>query len=403
MATSQSQPLLSGEIFGRYRLEGECGAGAFGRVYKARDIRLERPVALKVLQEHRPNEQDWGALLQEARTASALNHPGICTVYDTGEERDRAYIAMEYLEGQTLGDALASGALPVVAALDYAAQIATALAHAHQRGVIHRDLKASNVMITAEGHVKLLDFGLARRRTPNEMEQLTQSRESLGAIGGVAGTLPYVAPEVLRGKPATAQSDLWAFGVLLYQLLSCELPFKGQTPFELSLVIMTADPAPLAADVPARVRAVVGRCLERDCARRYREAQTLLGDLKTVRRGFDFVSRRLAGRRWAIAVACVAVTLGLVAGWSFRQHPKTTPAPRALAHAPSAAPASKPEPPPGHSVAGNPGVVVWANKKSKVYHCPGDRWYRKSRNGIAMTQQEAEAAGYRPADGRSCP
>lgn len=184
-----------GKILGHYRVEEKLGEGSFGAVFRGEDLRLHRKVALKI--PHLRGDADgeaWGRLLREGRAASALNHPNICAIYDIGEEEGLHYIALEYVEGRTMSDLIREGPLAPLTALSYAGQIAASLAHAHNRGFIHRDLKSSNVMITVEGQAKLLDFGLARRLDSQTIEAMTQSRQSLADIGSAAGTLCYMAP-----------------------------------------------------------------------------------------------------------------------------------------------------------------------------------------------------------------
>jgi len=279
---------VPGEIFGQYRVEEKLGEGGFGAVFRGEDLRLHRKVALKI--PHRHGDEDaetWGRLLREARAASALNHPNICAIYDIGEVDDRNYIALEYVEGRRLGDVIRDGPLPALAALTYAGQIGTALAHAHSRGIIHRDLNASNVIITPEGQAKLLDFGLARRFDSQTIEALTQSRQSLADTGHAAGTLCYMAPEVLRGKPASVRSDLWSLGALLHQSLCGKLPFQAETPFELSLAIMLEEPQPLPPEVPAAARAVAAKCLQKEPANRFETAQQVVATLEEARAAIE--------------------------------------------------------------------------------------------------------------------
>src|SRR3989344_163280 len=170
---------MIGQTLGHYRIEAELGAGGMGVVYRARDH-----------------------LLREARAASSLNHPHICHIYEVGEAEGRAYIAMELVEGRPLSGMVPAEGLPVEAALRYGAQVAAALAHAHERGIVHRDLKSANIVVTAEGRAKVLDFGLAGRLPDQELAEATRSRAPLTATHAVAGTLPYMAPEALRGEPA---------------------------------------------------------------------------------------------------------------------------------------------------------------------------------------------------------
>jgi len=268
-------------VFGRYRIEELIGTGAMGAVYRARDLQLDRPVAIKVLTKPMTEDSSLGELLLEARTISALNHPNICTLYEVGEEEGHGYICMEYVEGRTLNSLVPAGGLPPATAAYYGAQIADALEYAHERRVVHCDVKTNNIAITPDGRVKLLDFGLAQHLRPDEVSRLTTSRSSLADLGPIAGTLPYMAPEILHGKAATPRSDVWSLGVVLHEMLSGKMPFSGQTAFELSMAIMQDWRLVLPARVPKRVRAVVAHCLETDPARRYDSADKLAADLRS--------------------------------------------------------------------------------------------------------------------------
>jgi len=275
---------MVGQMLGRYLIEARLGEGGMGVVYRARDIRLERTVALKLLRERfRNDETAWGRMLSEARIASALNHPNICTVYEVGEEDDQAYISMEYVEGKPLSSLVSGSGLPYEEVLRYGVQITDALAHAHERGVVHRDIKSSNIVITPDGRAKVLDFGLAKRLPPEELQKMVSSLVPRTEAGVVTGTLAYLAPEVLRGRPANVTSDIWALGVVLYEMMTGELPFKGATAFELSLAIMTEPPKPFPPEASAVVGAIAYRCLKRDPRKRYQEAREVLADLKAER------------------------------------------------------------------------------------------------------------------------
>jgi len=244
-----------------------------GEVYKARDSRLDRTVAIKVLPPAMLADGTARArLLREARLASQLNHPHICTVHDVGESDGHVYIAMELVEGQPLSAKLASGPLPTEQVLRFGSQIADALAHAHAPGVVHRDLKSLNVVITPEGRAKVLDFGLAKRLEEHELDEATRSRVSMTAPGMVVGTLGYMAPEQLRGEAADPRSDIWALGVMLYEMAAGVRPFQGETGFSLTSAILKEAPRPLPATVPAEVGATIARCLEKEPGRRYQHA-----------------------------------------------------------------------------------------------------------------------------------
>jgi len=263
---------MIGQMLGHYRIEQKLGEGGMGVVYRARDTRLERPVALKLLAEHGPSDTVDARLMAEARAASALNHPNVATIYEVGEAGGRGYIAMEFVEGRPLSNQIPPEGLPTETVLRYGAQVASALAHAHERGVVHRDLKSANVVITPEGQAKVLDFGLARRLGNADLAEVTRSTGSLSAAGEIAGTLHYMAPEVLRGEPTDGRSDIWALGVVLYEMAAGKLPFEGRTGFELTSAILRESPAPLPAHVPPGIRGVVQRCLAKDPSHRYRSA-----------------------------------------------------------------------------------------------------------------------------------
>lgn len=218
---------MIGQTLAHYGFEGLLGEGGSGVVYRGRDLRLERPVAIKVLADAlRDDELAWGRLLREARLASQLNHPHISAIYDLGEEDGRAYIVMELVEGLPLAELIPEGGMPREQVERYAKQICDALAYAHEHGTLHGDLKGANIMITPEGNIKLLDFGLGRRVPHNGALEVSKSSLPLAQIGVTAGTLPYLAPEVLRGGPTSVQSDIWALAVLLYQMLTGDLPFS---------------------------------------------------------------------------------------------------------------------------------------------------------------------------------
>jgi serine/threonine protein kinase len=267
-------------MFGRYLIQSEIGRGGMGVVYRARDIRLDRPVAIKVLGQELPlNPLAWGRVLREARNASALNHPCICTIYDVGEQNDQPYIAMEYLEGCTLDMMLMPAGLTPALVACVTGRIAGALAHAHERGIVHRDIKSSNIIITYQGTPKILDFGLAKRIRPGVMRGTSTSHSSSMELGRLAGTLHYLAPEVLRGKRASVLTDIWSLGVLLYETATGTFPFRGKTVFELATAIMTSDPAPSPKEIPGWVAHVIGSCLERNPARRYHCMNDIMMDL----------------------------------------------------------------------------------------------------------------------------
>jgi serine/threonine-protein kinase len=255
--------------------------------------------------------------------ASKLNHPNVCTVYEVGEAEGRAYIAMELVAGESLSARIAAGPLAENEVLRLGCEMADALAHAHSNGVVHRDFKSDNVVITPGGRAKVLDFGLAVRRSKKELDDATTfTADSLEAPGLIAGTLPYMAPEQLRGKPADAGSDIWALGVVLYEMASGERPFKGKTGFELSSEIMSSTPPPLASRPgglhSTRLQGVVDRCLEKDTGARYPSAGEVRAALEiagmAVPEMSELTPKALStGRRWQLPVAALVGVLAILA------------------------------------------------------------------------------------------
>jgi eukaryotic-like serine/threonine-protein kinase len=273
----------SGARFAQYLIVDPLGAGGMGEVYRARDEQLDRDVAVKVLPASTFDDPTARArLVREARAAAALNHPNVCTVYQVGEANGQTYIAMELVEGETLSATLAGGPLPSLHVVLYGRQLADALVHAHDRGVIHRDLKSHNVIVTPDSRIKVLDFGLAKRSSEADYAAATHLHISLTQPGTAVGTLAYMSPEQLRGESATVRSDIWALGVVLYEMAAGTLPFAGQTPFELSAAILNEPAKPLPPHVPSALRAVVERCLAKD-SDRYANARDVRAALEGIR------------------------------------------------------------------------------------------------------------------------
>jgi hypothetical protein len=274
------------QVLGHYRILSKLGEGGMGAVYRARDEVLQRDVAIKVVSE-RPSADTSTRefLLHEARASSALSHPNICTVHEVGEIGGELYIVMELVVGKSLSALIAAGGLPCESVLRYGVQIAGALAHSHARSILHRDLKSANVAVTSDGLAKVLDFGLARRLFKDAPGEATRTLGPLDSDARIVGTLPYMAPEVLRGEAADERSDLWALGVVLYEAAAGQLPFRGRTTFEITSAITHELPLPLptlSPWIPRGLWAVIQRCLAKEPAQRYQRASEVQAALEAV-------------------------------------------------------------------------------------------------------------------------
>jgi len=272
-----------GQVLGHCRVTAKIGEGGMGVVYRAYDEVLHRDVALKVVKKDaRLDTSSSQRLLHEARASSSLSHPNICTIHDVGENEGELYIVMELVEGKSLASMSASGGLAPESVLRYGVQIASALARAHDRGIVHRDLKTANIVITSDGLVKVLDFGLAKQVGSSVFEGPTRSLASIENASSVSGTLPYMAPEILRGEAADHRGDLWALGVVLYEAASGRLPFEGRTGFEISSAILREIPNPLGPPVPPGLWGIIQRCLTKEPIQRYQRASEVQAALEAV-------------------------------------------------------------------------------------------------------------------------
>src|SRR5438874_750291 len=271
---------LIGTLFdGRYKVVRRLGAGGMANVYLAEDQELGRRVAIKILNDrHAGDDQFIERFRREAKNAAGLSHPNIVSIYDRGEAEGTYYIAMEYLDGRSLKELIvARGPAPVPVAIDYARQILTAIRFAHRHGIVHRDIKPHNVLVDAEGRLKVTDFGIARAGT----SQMTEA-------GSIIGTAQYLSPEQAKGAPVDQTSDLYSVGVVLYELLTGVVPFSGDTPVEIAMKHLSTVPAPPSAkraDVPRDLDLVVMRALAKDPSERYQSAEEMDADLRRVNRG----------------------------------------------------------------------------------------------------------------------
>jgi len=281
--------LRSGTQLGPYEILSAIGAGGMGEVYRARDTRLERIVAVKILPDHLSDRAELRERFErEARTIASLNHSHICTLFDIGQQSGIDYLVMEYLEGETLAERLKKGPLPLDQVLQYAIEIADALDKAHRKGITHRDLKPGNIMLTKSG-TKLLDFGLAKLRGPQagvaHLSALPTEGSNLTAQGTILGTLQYMAPEQLEGKEADARTDIFAFGVLVYEMATGKKAFEGSSQASLIAKILDSDPPPISSlqpMTPPALDRVVKTCLAKDPDDRWQTASDLRRELKWI-------------------------------------------------------------------------------------------------------------------------
>ena len=325
-------PLTAGTRLGPYVLESLLGAGGMGEVYRAHDSRLNRTVAIKVLAHEIATPDRVERFEQEARAASALNHPNILTIHDVGREGNTAYFAMEWVDGQTLRELLHAGPIPLRRSLHLAQQIAEGLAKAHAAGIVHRDLKPENVMVTADGLAKIVDFGLAKLNVaqPAGADNPTVTRVAGTEPGIVMGTAGYMSPEQASGRAVDYRSDQFALGLLIYELATRTRPFERATTAQSLAATIEAEPTPieaLNAEVPPHLATVVARCMSKDPAERYESTRDLARDLKSIIDGMSRSTATVAvpaaqpkGRaRYVAAIAAIILIAGAVtAAWLWR-------------------------------------------------------------------------------------
>ncbi|MFZ3266357.1 MAG: serine/threonine-protein kinase [Terriglobales bacterium] len=348
---------MLGQIISHYRIVAKLGGGGMGVVYEAEDQRLGRRVALKFLPEElAQNLQARERFQREARAASALNHPNICTVYDIGEHENRLFIVMECLDGTTLKYRIEGKPMSVEQIVDFGAQVADALEVAHAAGIVHRDLKPANLFLTKRGQAKILDFGLAKVAAGSALK-LEPAGESLATAaineahltspGSALGTVAYMSPEQARGEELDARTDLFSFGAVLYEMATGRQPFTGNTSAIIFDAILNKPPtssARINPDLPAPLEAVIDKCLEKDRTLRYQTASDLRADLQRLKRDTqsskiaavsgsipvraqESRSRRHSWPMLAAAVAAVAIVAvlaaGYFAGWFASERPYT--------------------------------------------------------------------------------
>jgi predicted Ser/Thr protein kinase len=317
----QDHAPAAGERLGHYEILSRLGQGGMGVVYKVTDTRLQRIAALKILSKADGSHEERTRFLHEARAASALNHPNIVTIYEYGSERDRDFIAMEFIEGQTLRQLL-DGKLPLVTGIEYARQVANGLARAHSAGFVHRDLKPQNIMVTADGVAKILDFGLARRgasTTPSPEDSTTLTR-----VGSVVGTPSYMSPEQVLGEPVDARSDIFSFGIVLYEIACGKQPFRAGNPQATMHQIAAVDP-PGAIEVnravPRGLAQLIDACLKKKPADRLQSMAEAAERLSSVGIDSGTVSRRY------LLGAGMVLAAGAVGGVWYSQRPRSAVTP----------------------------------------------------------------------------
>jgi serine/threonine protein kinase len=350
---------MTGRTISHYEILEKLGAGGMGEIYKARDPRLNRTVAIKALPATSTGDPDRRRrFIQEAQAASGLNHPNIITIHDILSDEGNDYMVMEFVSGQTLGELIRPGGLGIAETLLYSSQIADALAAAHAAGIIHRDLKPGNVMVTAAGRVKILDFGLAKVTVANE---LTEQTQTIGAApmtveGSILGTVSYMSPEQAQGKKVDARSDIFAFGALVYEMVTGHKAFPGDSAITTLTAILRDEVKPISdhvAGVPPELEEIIGRALRKDPAQRWQTMQEVHGVLAALRQKFEsgildaskFIPPPPLKKKmspWAWGGMAFGLTMAFGGWWSalHRNRPHVPPAPTAVIEPAPSSPAT---------------------------------------------------------------
>src|SRR5215470_14507187 len=325
---------MIGQTVSHYRIIERIGAGGMGVVYRAEDVRLNRPVALKFLPDNVAHDpQALERFRREAHAASNLNHPGICTIYDVGE-LDRPFIAMEFIDGQTLRNHVGGKPLPIEEILTLGIQISDALDVAHSKGIIHRDIKPANIFVTERGQAKILDFGLVKLVPTGVAAGVDSSSEAALSIAGIiSGTPSYMSPEQVRGDDLDPRTDIFSIGLLLYEMATGRQAFPGNTGGVIIEAILTRPPAPVRSlnpEIPPRLEEIINKALSKSRDQRYQTAAEICADLKQLKRNIDsgqttatttLMLPRPRSRSWIVASGAVVATLALLAaGWMFFAH-----------------------------------------------------------------------------------
>lgn len=290
---------MIGKTLKHFKIEELLGKGGMGVVYRARDTRLKRPVALKILRSDLVTNRDrQRRFLQEARAASAVTHPAIAQIYDVDEVDETTFIAMEFIEGETVGQLIAKRELDLIGSVEIALQIAEGLSRAHQANIVHRDIKSDNIMVTRDGHAKLLDFGLAKLLDPIlESKEEDSSRDLMQAetlsqtkAGTLLGTIAYMSPEQARGQKVSQSSDVFSMGIVIYEMVTGKLPFQRETPLDTLHAIGFEEVRPVTLvrqNLPPELNRIISRCLRKRPQDRYPDARPLAADIKNLKRDLE--------------------------------------------------------------------------------------------------------------------